>query len=108
LEDVEFIIKTRDIPNETSERIIKSLNTKHPNFRIKKIQQQYPNKNENPLPILKDAFQNLLRPYLNYEIVIGTKVAGEFVKYEVMYDAKGNFVSERKVISSNYDHVLYQ
>lgn len=105
-EDVEFIITEDDIPEDSFEQIDFYLNENFDHHRIKKIQQQYP-KQENEVTTVREAFQNLLTPYLNYEIIIASKGEKGFEEYEVLFDAQGKFLISRKSIPQKYDHVLY-
>ena len=107
LEDVEVRIREVDIPNESFEAIRSDLGQRFSTFRIRKIQQQYPNTNANPQENLKKAFQNLLTPELNYEIIIAGKETKGYQTYEFLYNAKGGFLQKRIVRPINKDHVLY-
>ena len=106
LEDVEFIVTKNDIPASSFERISDYLNQNFVKTRIKKIQQQYPIQRE-ATTTLREAFQNLLLPYLNYELIISQRAEKGFEEYELLFDAEGNFLSARKSIPQKYDHVLY-
>ena len=106
LEDVEFIISEDDIPEASFDRIEEYIEVNFDRNRIKKIQQQYP-KQETEALTLREAFQNLLLPYLNYEIIISTKAENGFEEYELLFDANGKFLNSRKSIPQKYDHVLY-
>jgi len=108
LEDIEILIKSIDIPNETFKTINNYLSDHFTTFRIRKIQQQYPVTNqETAEETVKNAFQNLMLPYINYELIISGKKESDFNQYEVLFDATGNFKSLRKSLPPNYDHVLY-
>lgn len=108
LEDVEFIIKENDIPQETLNAIEDHLSVTYGKFRIKKIQQQYLNGDKDAKTVLKKAFQNLLLPEINYEIVIAVKDNQGFGEYEVTFDSNGKHLLTRKSIALKYDHVLFQ
>ena len=107
LEDVEIRIKEIDIPRETFEKITSYLEEEFITYRIRKIQQQYPLLDNNTKKTLDDAFQNLLLPSLNYELIIAGKTEKKYNQYEVLFDAAGNFIKLRKSLPPNYDHVLY-
>ena len=108
LEDVEFEIKEQDIPNDTWGTILFYLDENHQKYRIKKIQQQYPvldgQSNEK---LLHNAFQNLILPEVNYELVFSAKKDKEFQEYEALFDAQGQLIRIRKSFPPSYDHVLY-
>lgn len=108
LEDVEFIIGTRDMPNDSWEAIREHLEAEYPGYRIIKIQQQHlALEGEDPKKTMHQAFQNLILPYINYEIVFSAKVDGAFQTHEATYGLEGNLIEIRKYLPPNYDHVLY-
>ncbi len=107
LEDVEFLIKKVDIPEDSWKNIETHLEQNFDRPRIKKIQQQYARQNRDDAQTLKEAFQNLLVPYINYELIISSKNGEGFQEYEVLFDANGTFVKLRKSSPQKYDHVLY-
>jgi len=106
LEDVEFIIKQKGIPDKTFEKLTKYLKANHEKYRIKKIQQQYLNTG-NPQKTLKDAFQNLILPEIQYELIIATKDEEGYGEYEITFDAVGGHLLTRKSVNTKYDHVLF-
>lgn len=108
LEDVEILIKPLDIPNESFEKIESYLSEYFLKYRIRRLQQQYPiTEEESPEKTIKNAFQNLMLPSINYELIVSGKKEKTFEQFEILFDAKGNFVSIRKSLPPNYDHVLY-
>ena len=108
LEDVEFIISKNDIPEATWTLIKNSLDQKFDKAKIKKIQQHYPKANEQQSELLREAFQNLLLPYIKYEIIVSAREDKGFREFEVTYDAEGNFLYSRLSIPQKYDHILYE
>ncbi|KAB5485094.1 MULTISPECIES: PepSY-like domain-containing protein [Flagellimonas] len=107
LEDVEFIIKERDIPEDSWNAILEHLQENYPKFRIKKIQQQYPLADREPKKTLHEAFQNLILPYINYELVFSAKKDKGFQTYEALFNSEGTLINIRKSSPLSYDHVLY-
>ncbi|MBR9855072.1 MAG: hypothetical protein GYB37_10935 [Algicola sp.] len=108
LEDIEFKIKERDIPNATWGAIQQHLTKNHNNYRVKKIQQQYPVSQEQSVEkTLYNAFQNLILPEVNYELVFSTKEKDGFQEYEALFNADGTLIAIRKSFPPSYDHVLY-
>jgi signal recognition particle GTPase len=108
LEDIEILIKEIDIPSDTFKEISNYLKTKYSKYRIKKIQQQYPYvQGEHIEETLKNAFQNLLLPTINYELIVAGKKDKNYYDYEILFDANGKYKSIRRSLPPNYDHVLY-
>ena len=107
LEDIEILINEVDIPSDELSLMINYFKTEFSKFRIKKIQQQYPVTKGELKKTLKDAFQNLLLPSINYEFIVAGKKDENYLEYEILFDAKGNLIHIRKSLPPNYDHVLY-
>jgi len=107
LEDIEILIKSTDIPNDTYSNIESYLNNNFTKYRIKRLQQQYPLTNDSFDEIFKNAFQNLILPSNNYEIVVVGRKEKGYLDYEILFDADGNFKQIRTSLPPNYDHVLY-
>lgn len=108
LEDVEFKIKEKDIPNDTWSTIQYYLNDNYNKHRIKKMQQQYPvQKEESIEKTLHNAFQNLILPVVNYELVFSAKENNGFQEYEALFNYEGQLIRIRKFFLPSYDHVLY-
>lgn len=107
LEDVEFIIEEIDIPEDTWAVIANYLQNNYPKYRIKKIQQQHPLYQQNPQKTIHDALQNLILPYINYEVVFAARENKSYQSYEALFNAEGQLVKIRKSYPHSYDHVLY-
>lgn len=108
LEDVEVLIKEVDIPSDSFEEIKDYLKNSFSKYRIKRIQQQYPTSKEEPLEkTIKNAFQNLILPTINYELIVAGKKEREYNDYELLFGSDGAFKKIRKSLPPNYDHVLY-
>lgn len=107
LEDIEILIKTTDIPDATLSKIEAYLDSNFKKYRIKRLQQQYPARTDALETTLRNAFQNLILPTNNYEIMVAGKREDGYMDYEILFDAEGNFRSQRKSLPPNYDHVLY-
>ncbi len=107
LEDVEFIIKPTDIPEDSWNKILNYLGNNYKTYKVKKIQQQYPSSEQNDRKTIKDAFQNLILPYINYELIFSAKKEKGYQHYEALFNSEGEFVKVRRFATANYDHVLY-
>lgn len=108
LEDIEILIKEVDVPEDSWSNITKFLNEKFTEFKIRKIQQQYPiTSDETAKTTLYNAFQNLLIPSLNYELLVRGKIHEDRADYEILFGAEGDFIKMRESLPANYDHVLY-
>lgn len=108
LEDIEIVIKSIDIPDESFVAMNSYLTSNFKKYKIRKIHQQYLVTDINNMEeTVKNAFQNLMLPTINYELIITGKKEKKFEQHEVLFDSAGNFKSIRKSLPPNYDHVLY-
>lgn len=107
LQLIQIVIKPIDIPNETYTLIHSYLNNTFSKLKIKRIQQQYYSKNQSIALTFRNAFQNLILPYVHYEFIITGKKNKHRDQYELLFDAEGNLISIRTVLPQNYDHILY-
>lgn len=108
LKDVEILIKEIDVPNDTFTAIESYLNQSYTKCKIRKILQQYPiEKREEVKKTLKEAFQNLLLPSVNYKLMVSCKTEDGSVDLEFLFDSAGTFKNKRVLLPPNYDHVLY-
>ncbi len=108
LENIQILIKELDVPDDSWAQITKFLNEKFNKFKIRKIQQQYPiTSAESAETTLNSAFQNLLIPSLNYELMVRGKIQDDHADFEILFGAEGDFIKMRESLPANYDHVLY-
>lgn len=108
LEGVEISIKSIDIPDESFVAMNSYLTSNFKKYKVRKIHQQYPVAEINAMEeTVKNAFQNLMLPTINYELIVTGKRAKKSEQYGVLFDSEGNFKSIRKSLPPNYDHVLY-
>jgi len=108
LEDIEILIKKVDVPEDSWSNITKFLEEKFDKYKIRKIQQKYPiTSYETTATTLNNAFQNLLIPSLNYELMVRGKIQDNHADFEILFGAEGDFIKMRESLPANYDHVLY-
>ena len=108
LEDIEILINEVDVPDESWLKITKFLKEKFTKYKIRRIQQQYPVNSDEPTETtLNNAFQNLLIPSLNYELMVWCKIQDDHSDIEILFGAEGEFKKMRESLPANYDHVLY-
>ncbi len=108
LKNIEVLITSIDIPDDSFSPIQTYLGNNFNAFKIHKISQQYLVTDELPLKTtLKNAFQNLIIPSINYELVVSAKSDKGQQDYEILFDSNGKFMRIRELVAPNYDHVLY-
>lgn len=108
IENVEIAVKPIDIPDDAFATINSYLSNNFTKYKIRKMRQQYWVAEMNTVEeTVKNAFQNLMLPAINYELIIKGKKDKKSEQYEALFDSEGNFKSIRKSLPPNYDHVLY-
>jgi len=107
LEDVEILIKKVDIPRNSFVKIENYLKDTFVKYRMLRMQRQYPVGEEGVEKTIENAFQNSMLPTIKYELIVGGKKNRKYNKYELLFDANGNFEHIRISLPPNYDHVLY-
>jgi aspartate-semialdehyde dehydrogenase len=108
LENIEILVSEVDVPSDTYEAILNYLGKSYSKYRIKKIHQQYGTSEMETLEnTLKNAFQNLILPSVNYEVIVRGKKEGGYTDYEIIFNANGEFIRLRQSLPPNYDHTLY-
>jgi len=88
---MEILIKPIDIPDDVYDKITFYLDNNYNKHRVLKIQQQYPLGEENTEKTVKNAFQNLMLPYIKYVFAVKGKKESGFEQYECIFDAEGQF-----------------
>ena len=107
-QNFEIIIKEVDVPSDSWMEITKFLKEKFVKHKIRKIYQQYiVTSSEMIETTFKNAFQNLLIPSVNYDLIVRGKIKDAFIDYEILFGAEGDFIKMRESLPANYDHVLY-
>lgn len=108
IENVEIAVKPVDIPDDAFAAINSYLSNNFTKYKIRKMRQQYwVTEMITVEETVKNAFQNLMLPTINYELIIKGKKDKKSEQYETLFDSEGNFKSIRKSLPPNYDHVLY-
>ena len=107
-ENIKILVKEVDLPRDSYAQIRSYLDTGFHSYRIRKIQQQYPVRpGEAKETTLRNAFQNLLLPSVNYELIVVGKKEDVNNDYEILFGSEGDFISIRTSVPANYDHILY-
>ena len=99
LEDVEVLIKKRDLEIPVFNAIDTYLKTHYKRYRILKLQKQFVS--------IHAAFEEIASSENKYELIIEIKNSGQRTLAEFTFNASGKFESKRLVVPSSYDYVLY-
>lgn len=110
LEDVEVILKEKQLPKQTLQNIQTYLEKNHERHKLEKIQAQYlPNsvsESSAEKLFLKSLSFHTQQPD-NYEIIVAVKNKGKLKKFEMLFDKNGQFKNEREIIRNSYDYLIF-
>ncbi|MEO9891440.1 hypothetical protein [Aurantibacter sp.] len=107
-EALSFSIKQVDIPEDSFQKISNYLEQNFENIKVRKMLQLYSsNSEQNIEKTIKNAFQNLMVPDMNYKLLVRGKLNKRKTDIEVLFDASGDFISQKELLPPNYDRVLY-
>lgn len=106
LEDVEVIVSFRNLEKERKKSINSHLD-QYDNFKVKKVQKQFSSKSEPDKKVIENAIQNIATETVRYEIIVETKTSGSWTVYEMLFDDKGGFISQKEVVGRLEDNILY-
>ncbi len=108
LQNSGFKIKRIDIPEEYYDGMERYMAENFGQFKIRKIWQEYPIILNSPMQDpLKNTFQNLILPDINYKFLIRSLAKDKTRHIEVWFDSEGKYLKMRAVLPTNFDHVLY-
>ncbi len=106
IEDVEFKIEWKSIPESTKKNIDTYLDSIYQKKKIVKVQIQYTGKPENLINILKDRNQNQ-RLTRKYEIVLKGKENKKYQMMEYLFSNEGRFEHKATIMIKNTDNLEY-
>lgn len=104
LEDIEVEVDEDDLNEQVFQKITKYFDAENDRFKIEKIQLQFLPGSEEILVIYKNP---LTANYSNLELIVATKNSGKLEKFEMTFDAEGNFIKKRKAIRISYDYLIF-
>ncbi len=104
---IEIRIKEVDFPEDSYKSLNTYLQKQFTKYHIRRRFQQYNLVDNNTEKTLENAFQNILLPSLNYKLLVTGKKNKKYKKYEVFFNADGNFIKLQKTLPKNHDRVLY-
>jgi hypothetical protein len=108
LEDIEILIKKKDIPKAALKNIEKYYDKHFRKVRFIKIQKQFVNTTKRTDKQFIDFI--LRKPnnkHTHFEIIAEIKTKKHHQLRELTFDKDGNFEKSRIITSSSYEHALY-
>ena len=106
IEDVEFKIEWKSVPELTKKNIGLYLDSIYQKKKIIKVQIQYTGKPENLINILRDRSQNQ-RLTRKYEIVLKGKENRKYQMMEYLFTNEGKFEHKATIMIKNTDNLEY-
>lgn len=110
LQDIEVTLKEKQLPKQSLKNIETYLKKNQDRYKIEKIQAQYlpkaTEKNSAEKLLLKSISFNT-QPPDNYELIVAVKNKGKLKKFELIFDANGQFKSKREIIRNSYDYLIF-
>ena len=105
-EDMEIEIRPEEIQQIIFDKISDYLHTKHPRYKINKVQVQYSGDTNR---ILNYFFNDETAKGLNtnYEIVISAKTEGTFTWFEYLFDENGTFIHKSRIKLDMNDNIEF-
>jgi hypothetical protein len=106
-QDVEIEVKPSKIPYGTYSKLAGVLSQNHKRYKIDKVQIQYTGDRN---LVLKFFRENRINPEgitVNYEVVISTKMDGNYIMLEYLFSETGEYMQSSKIISRRKDTIDY-
>lgn len=105
-EDLEFVIKSKQLPEKVKQQIEKQLSSEFERFKIRRIQEQWSGDKSR----LKTAMQQQKKGSAlkrQYELEVHGKRKGAYANYEYLFDGEGSYKSSQEIQESNHDNFFY-
>ncbi|MFZ6037765.1 MAG: hypothetical protein ACOYU1_05940 [Bacteroidota bacterium] len=105
--DVEIEIKPYKIPYSTFSKISGFLSQRHKKYKIEKVQIQYSGDRNLVLMFLRENRNNSEGITISYEVVISTKMDGNYLMLEYLFSETGEYLLSNEIISRRNDTIDY-
>jgi hypothetical protein len=106
-QDVEKEVKPNQIPIDTISKISEILSQRHKKYKIEKVQIQYTGDRNLVLKFLRENRNNHEGITINFEVVISTKLDGNYIMLEYLFSETGEYVESNQIISKRKDTIDY-
>jgi hypothetical protein len=106
-QDVEIEVDVSKIPSDIYTKITGFLTLSHKKHKIEKVQIQYTGERDSALMFLRENRNNSKGITISYEVIISTKMDGNFVMMEYLFSAKGEYLQSKQIISKRKDTIDY-
>ncbi len=104
-QDIEIEVDPSKISYSIYSKITGILTLRHKKYKIEKIQLQYNGDRGATLKFLREKRRNSEGITMSYEVVISTKMEGNFLMLEYLFSEKGEFVQSNQIVSKRKDTI---
>ncbi len=104
LEDIEVEVDDDELDQSIFQNITRYIDAENDRYKIEKIQLQFLPESADIAAIYRTP---LKANYSNLELIVATKNSGKLEKFEMTFDASGNFIKKRKAIRISYDYLIF-
>ena len=106
-QDIEIEVNPNKIDYGTYSKITGVLSQRHKKYKIEKVQIQYTGDRNIVLMFLRENRNNPEGIAINYEVVISTKLDGNYLMLEYLFSETGEYVQSNHIISRRKDTIDY-
>ncbi len=106
-QDVEIEVNPSKIPFNTYSKMKGVLSQRHEKYKIEKVQIQYTGDRNLVLRFLTGNRSKVEGIEINYEVVISTKMDGDFLMLEYLFSETGEYVQSNQIMSKREDTIDY-
>jgi hypothetical protein len=106
-QDIEIEVDIAKIPSDIYSKIRGILTLRHKKHKIEKVQIQYTGERDAALKFLRENRNNSNSITISYEVIISTKIDGNFVMMEYLFSEKGEYLQNNQIISKRKDTIDY-
>lgn len=106
--DIEMLVDFAEIPDDSRNNITEYLQEKYDKYVFTRIQQQYYPQEKDAEEAMEDFMEEDFEEFdIRYELEVDTRHNNKLDSYELLFDTKGKFMKERKIIRRAGDNIFY-
>lgn len=109
--DIEMLIDFEEIPENTHNNIQEYLTENYDKYVFTRIQQQYipeEEEAEEAEEAIEDLMEDDFEDFgIRYELEVDTRAGNQLGSFELLFDAEGKLMQQRKIIKRAEDNIFY-
>jgi hypothetical protein len=106
-QDIEIEVNPSQIPFDAFSKISGILSQTHKKYKIEKVQMQYTGGRNLVLRFLREDRNSPEGITINFEVVISTKLDGNYIMIEYLFSETGEHMESNQIISKRKDTIDY-